>query len=627
MDNRLKELRAKAMALPLQPGVYIMKNSDGEIIYIGKAKKLKNRVSSYFGSQNNHTDKVRKMVSQVKDFEYIITDSEFEALILECSLIKQNQPKYNILLKDDKGFSFMKITGDKWKKLSYALQKDDDNAEYIGPYTNSYYVKQAVEQANAVFKLPTCNRRFPQDFGKARPCLNYHIKLCCAPCTGKVSFKDYNESFQQALDFLKGSGAKSIKALTEQMYEAAEKTQYEKAAVLRDRINAIKKLSDKQKVIETKVKNQDVIAVFSDGSKACFEVFRFDEGKLRYREDYFIDSPDDLSQARAQFIMSFYSTKNDIPRFVTVDGEVEDSRLIERFLSEKKGKRVYIAVPRRGQQKSLVDMCRQNAAERVAKTRGAVLGRELSVLDELKELLGLEKLPVYIEAYDISNTAGSENVAGMVVYENGKPNKSAYKRFIIKSFDGQDDYGSMTEVLSRRFAEYEKLKSENNADEEQNSPQGFARLPDLILLDGGVGQVNAVKPVLEQYGLNVPLFGMVKDDKHRTRAIVGDRGETAININRRVFTFISSLQDEVHRFAVGYHHARRKKTQLGISLTEIDGVGEQRAKALLKHFRTVSNIKNAELEELKAAPKMNESTALNVYRFFRKKESESEDQL
>lgn len=627
MDNRLKELRAKAMALPLQPGVYIMKNSDGEIIYIGKAKKLKNRVSSYFGSQNNHTDKVRKMVSQVKDFEYIITDSEFEALILECSLIKQNQPKYNILLKDDKGFSFVKITGDKWKKLSYALQKDDDNAEYIGPYTNSYYVKQAVEQANAVFKLPTCNRRFPQDFGKARPCLNYHIKLCCAPCTGKVSFKDYNESFQQALDFLKGSGAKSIKALTEQMYEAAEKTQYEKAAVLRDRINAIKKLSDKQKVIETKVKNQDVIAVFSDGSKACFEVFRFDEGKLRYREDYFIDSPDDLSQARAQFIMSFYSTKNDIPRFVTVDGEVEDSRLIERFLSEKKGKRVYIAVPQRGQQKSLVDMCRQNAAERVAKTRGAVLGRELSVLDELKELLGLEKLPVYIEAYDISNTAGSENVAGMIVYENGKPKKSAYKRFIIKSFSGQDDYGSMTEVLSRRFAEYEKLKSENNADEEQNPPQGFARLPDLILLDGGIGQVNAVKPVLEQFGLKVPLFGMVKDDKHRTRAIVGDRGETAININRRVFTFISSLQDEVHRFAVGYHHARRKKTQLGISLTEIDGVGEQRAKALLKHFRTVSNIRNAELEELKAAPKMNESTALNVYRFFRKKETESEDQL
>lgn len=625
MDNRLKELRAKAMALPLQPGVYIMKNSDGEIIYIGKAKKLKNRVSSYFGSQNNHTDKVRKMVSQVKEFEYIITDSEFEALILECSLIKQNQPKYNILLKDDKGFSFVKITGDKWKKLSYALQKDDDNAEYIGPYTNSYYVKQAVEQANVVFKLPTCNRRFPQDFGKARPCLNYHIKLCCAPCTGKVSFKDYNESFQQALDFLKGSGAKSIKALTEQMYEAAEKTQYEKAAVLRDRINAIKKLSDKQKVIETKVKNQDVIAVFSDGSKACFEVFRFDEGKLRYREDYFIDSPDDLSQARAQFIMSFYSTKDDIPRFVTVDGEVEDSRLIERFLSEKKGKRVYIAVPQRGQQKSLVDMCRQNAAERVAKTRGAVLGRELSVLDELKELLGLEKLPMYIEAYDISNTAGSENVAGMVVYENGKPKKSAYKRFIIKSFSGQDDYGSMTEVLSRRFAEYEKPKPENNAYEEQNPPKGFARLPDLILLDGGIGQVNAVKPVLEQYGLNVPLFGMVKDDKHRTRAIVSDRGETAININRRVFTFISSLQDEVHRFAVGYHHARRKKIQLGISLTEIDGVGEQRAKALLKHFRTVSNIRNAELEELKAAPKMNESTALNVYRFFRKKETESED--
>lgn len=621
MDERLKRLRAKAMALPLEPGVYIMKNKDGEIIYIGKAKKLKNRVSSYFGSQNNHTDKVRRMVSQVKDFEYIITDSEFEALILECSLIKQNQPKYNILLKDDKGFSFVKVSGEKWKKISYALQKDDDGAEYIGPYTNGYYVKQAVEQANSIFKLPTCNRRFPEDFGKARPCLNYHIKLCSAPCTGKVSFDEYNESVRQALDFLKGSGSKSIKALTEQMYTASENMEFEKAALLRDRINAIKKLADKQKVIETKVKSQDVIAFFSDGSKACFEVFRFDEGKLRYREDYFVDPPDDGERARAEFLMSFYNTKTDIPRFVTVDGSVEDKELIERFLSEKKGKRVYIAVPLRGQQKSLVDMCRQNAAERVAKTRGAVLGRELSVLEELKELLGLDRLPSYIEAYDISNTAGDENVAGMIVYENGRPNKSVYKKFKIKTFSGQDDYGSMTEVLTRRFQEYFKLTENASAQEE---PKGFARLPDLILLDGGVGQVSAVRPVLEKAGLSVPLFGMVKDDRHRTRAIVNEQGEIAVSANRRLFTFISTLQDEVHRFAIGYHRTRRKKSQLGVSLTEIDGVGTERAKALLKHFRTVANIKNAELEELKAAPKMNDSVALSVYRYFRRKEGEEE---
>ncbi len=621
MEERLKELRAKAMALPMEPGVYIMKNKDNEIIYIGKAKKLKNRVSQYFGSQNNHTDKVRRMVSQVKTFDYIITDSEFEALILECSLIKQNQPKYNILLKDDKGFSFVKVSGGKWRKISYALQKDDDNCEYIGPYTNGFYVKEAVTEANSIFKLPTCNRRFPEDFGKARPCLNFHIKLCSAPCTGKVKFSDYNESVEQALEFLKGTGSQSIKKLTDEMYKASENMEFEKAAQLRDRINAIKKLADKQKVIETKVKNQDVIAFFSDGNKACFEVFRFDEGKLKYREDYFVDPPDDGKKARAEFIMSFYNTKTDIPRFVTVDGEVEDKELIERFLSEKKGKRVYIAVPQRGQQKSLVDMCRQNAAERVAKTRGAVLGRELSVLEELKELLGLDILPSYIESYDISNTAGDENVAGMIVYENGRPKKSAYRKFKIKSFSGQDDYGSMTEVLTRRFEEYFRLKDEVKDGEE---PQGFAKLPDLILLDGGTGQVGAVKPVLEKFGLPIPLFGMVKDDKHRTRAIVSDKGEIAINMNRRLFTFISSLQDEVHRFSVGYHRTRRKKSQLGISLTEINGVGNERAKALLKHFRTVQNIKNADLEELKAAPKMNDSVALSVYHYFRRKEGEGE---
>ena len=621
MDERLKELRAKAMALPLEPGVYIMKNKDNEIIYIGKAKKLKNRVSQYFGSQNNHSDKVRRMVSQVKTFDYIITDSEFEALILECSLIKQNQPKYNILLKDDKGFSFVKVSGGKWRKISYALQKDDDGCEYIGPYTNGFYVKEAVTEANSIFKLPTCNRRFPEDFGKARPCLNYHIKLCSAPCTGKVKFSDYNESVEQALEFLKGTGSQSIKKLTEEMYKASEKMEFEKAAQLRDRINAIKKLSDKQKVIETRVKSQDVIAFFSDGNKACFEVFRFDEGKLKYREDYFVDPPDDGKKARAEFIMSFYNTKTDIPRFVTVDGEVEDKELIERFLSEKKGRRVYIAIPQRGQQKSLVDMTRQNAAERVAKTRGAVLGRELSVLEELKDLLGLDELPSYIESYDISNTAGDENVAGMIVYENGRPLKSAYRKFKIKSFSGQDDYGSMTEVLTRRFEEYFRLKDEVKDGEE---PQGFAKLPDLILLDGGAGQVGAVKPVLEKFGLNIPLFGMVKDDKHRTRAIVSDNGEIAINMNRRLFTFISSLQDEVHRFSVGYHRTRRKKSQLGVSLTEINGIGNERAKALLKHFRTIGNIKNADLEELKAAPKMNDSAALSVYYYFRRKESEGE---
>lgn len=619
MDERLKELRKKAMSLPLEPGVYIMKNEDLEIIYIGKAKKLKNRVSQYFGSQNNHSGKVRKMVSQVKCFDYIITDSEFEALILECSLIKQHQPKYNILLKDDKGFSYVRVTKEKWRRISYSLQKDNDGAEYIGPYTNGYYVKQGVEQANAIFKLPTCNRKFPEDFGKGRPCLNFHIKLCSAPCTGRVKFADYNDSVNQALDFLKGTSSESVKSLTAQMQEASEKMEYEKAAVLRDRINAIKKLADKQKVIQSKVKSQDVIAYFSDGNKGCFEIFRFDDGKLRYREDYIIEAPDSDSQARGDFILSFYNTKTDIPQHVTIDSEPEDKELLEKYLSEKKGKRVYITVPQKGEQKALVEMCRQNAAERIAKTHGGV-GREISVLQELQQLLGLDNMPLYIESYDISNTAGDENVAGMVVYENGRPKKSAYKRFKIKSFIGQDDYGSMTEVLDRRMGEYVKYNNGN-----RNESEGFGKLPDLILLDGGVGQVSAVRKVLQRYRLDIPLFGMVKDDRHRTRAIVNEQGEIAINANRRVFTFVSGMQDEVHRFAIGYHRTRRKKSQLGISLTEIDGIGQQRAKALLKHFKTVRNISVADLEELKAAPTMTEGVAINVYRYFREKENKKEN--
>lgn len=611
MSEKISTLRKKAMALPLQPGVYIMKNKSHDIIYIGKAKKLKNRVSQYFGSQNNHPEKVRRMVSNVDDFEYIITDSEFEALILECSLIKQHKPKYNILLKDDKGYSYIRVSNDKWRRLSCALQKEDDGSTYIGPYNSGYFVKQAVEEANAVFMLPTCNRRFPEDFGKGRPCLNFHIKKCSAPCTGRVKFADYNKNVDRALDFLTGGSTESLKSLTAEMHLASENLEFERAASLRDSINAIKRLSDKQKVIQSAVKEQDVIAYFSDGNKACFEVFRFSGGRLCDRQDFPVDTVGDDKSARAEFITSFYSSGNTIPKYVTLDGPAESQALLERFLTEKSGKRVYVTVPERGEQKKLTEMCRQNAAERVAQLSGGT-GRELSVLKELQEVLSLEKLPVYIESYDISNTAGTENVAGMVVFENGKPLKKAYRKFRIKSFDGQDDYASMNEVLRRRFEEYKVHQDEG---------EGFGRLPDLILLDGGVGQVSAVKPLLQEYGLEIPLFGMVKDDRHRTRAITGDGGEIAISSKRRVFTFISSLQDEVHRFAVGYHRSRRSSAALHSSLTDIQGIGTERGKALLRYFKTIRNISNAELEELEKAPKMTKQSALAVYRHFHPKEN------
>lgn len=605
MNPKMQELRKKAMALPLLPGVYIMHDKSGEIIYIGKAKTLKNRVSQYFGSQNNHAEKVRRMVDNVDDFEYIITDSEFEALILECSLIKQHTPKYNILLKDDKGYSYIRVSSGDWGRLSYVLQKKDDGAQYIGPYKSSYYVKSAVEEANKIFMLPTCNRRFPQDFRKGRPCLNYHIKQCMAPCTGRVKLKDYKESLAQALDFLKGGSSNSIKQLTAQMEEAAENLEFERAARIRDKINAVKKMGEKQKVVANKVLDEDVIASFTDDGKTCFQVFRFEGGRLFDRESFIFDSGDSESEYE-EFLLGYYTIRNDVPKNIALDRNFDGIEAIAQWLSEKRGNKVNVTVPKRGEQAQLVSMCRSNAAEALAQKKGATV-REYGVLEELKETLGLEKLPEYIESYDISNLAGTENVAGMIVYKNGKPLKSAYKKFKIKGFEGQDDYASMAEVISRRFDEYYKAEDKD---------EGFGKLPDLILLDGGKGQVAAVKQVLERMNISVPLFGMVKDDKHRTRAVTGDGGEIAISSKRALFTFLSKMQDEVHRFAIGYHHARRSKNTFKSSLTNIDGVGEVRAKSLLKYFRTIDNISKADLTELENAPKMTKDSALAVYRYF-----------
>lgn len=610
MNPKMKILRKKAMSLPLLPGVYIMKNADGEIIYIGKAKALKNRVSQYFGSQNRHPIKVRKMVENVDRFDYIVTGSEFEALVLECSLIKQHSPKYNILLKDDKGYSYIRISEGEYRKISAVFNKKDDGSEYIGPYLSSYSVRQSVDAANKIFKLPQCNKVFPRDFGKSRPCLNYYISQCCGLCTGKIKKSDYDEAVDGAIAFLKGDSRDIIADLRVKMEKAAEELDFEQAAKLRDRINSIERIKEKQKVVYKSVEEQDVFATADIDGSVCLAVLRFSNGRLFDSEHFFFDDPGDKEGMRSDFITSYYSMRDNIPKRVTVDGEVADRELLEQWLSEKKGKKVTVFVPARGEQLEIVNMCRKNAEEKLAIKKGRT-GREIAVLDELKDLLGLKKTPEYIESYDISHTAGQDSVAGMIVFKGGKPYRKAYKRFSIMSFDGNDDYRAMNEVLTRRFSEYEKSK---------DSTEGFGKLPDLILLDGGVGQVHAVEPVLREFGLKIPLFGMVKDNRHRTRAISGDGGEIAINSKRQVFTLVSEIQNEVHRFSVAYHHQKHAKRGLSLSLTEIEGVGEKRASALLKYFKTMTAIKNAEVDELSKAPGITSAVAQNIYDYYRTKD-------
>lgn len=600
-----KELRKKAMALPLQPGVYIMKNKDRKIIYIGKAKKLKNRVSSYFGSHSNHSLKVIRMVENVDDFDYILCDSEFEALVLECSLIKQHQPKYNILLKDDKGYNYIKITKEQFPRIRECKQMLDDNATYIGPYTSNFSVKQAVEETLKIFKLPRCNKKFPKDYGKSRPCLNGFMGICSAPCAGRIKQEEYANNVEDAIAFLKGGSVKAVRQMQEQMQELSENLQFEEAAKLRDRIRAIKNLEEKQKVVSINVPEEDVFALVNSKKKACFEVIRFEHGKLTDTEFWLIESVDDLAQSRFELIERYYSMRERIPSRIAVDGEIADEELLKSFLESKRGKKLEFIHPQKGEHLSIVNMCISNANEHLAQQQGR-LGRELATLEELRGLLGLEKLPEYIESYDISHTFGADNVAGMVVFHNGRPMKSAYKRFAIKGFDGQNDVGSMREVLTRRFNHYYN-------DEEGST---FKILPDLILLDGGEPQVNAVLPVVRSMGLNVPIFGMVKDNKHRTRAIAVNGGEIEINSHRKVFTLVSSIQEEVHRFAITYHHNKHKKSTLSTSLTKIEGIGDAKAKALLKHFKTVTAIKNASVEELAETDGISKRNAEKIFEFY-----------
>lgn len=610
MGEKIKQLRQKAMELPLTPGVYLMKNKENKIIYIGKAKALKNRVSQYFGSQNTHSIKVRRMVEHVDHFDYILTDSEFEALVLECSLIKQYQPKYNILLKDDKGYNYIKITKGEYPMISECKQMLDDGATYLGPYTSSYTVKQAVDETLKIFKLPRCTKQFPRDLGKSRPCLNGFMNICSAPCAGRIRKEEYNESVRGAIAFLKGGSAKAVAAMRAEMEAAAENLEFEKAAKLRDRITAIGRLKEKQKVVSINVPEEDVFALVNGTSKACFEVLRFQNGKLSDSEYFIINAVDNEMEARAQLLQNFYSMRERIPGRICIDGAIEDEALLLRYLCEKAGKNVKIIHPQKGEHLHIVSLCKTNASQHLAHIQGRT-GREMAALEELAKLLGLQKPPLVIESYDISHTGGADNVAGMVVFKNGRASKKDYKRFSIKGFAGQDDYASMNEVLARRFRHYMDEKGQN---------EGFGLLPDLILLDGGQGQVNAVLPVLKSFGLSVPVFGMVKDNKHRTRAIAFDGGEIAINSTRQAFTLVSTIQEEVHRFSVAYHHKKHKKSTFSSSLLQIEGVGPAKAKALLKHFKTISAIKKASVDSLALIPSMNRKTAVKVYEFYHSEE-------
>ncbi len=603
-NQQLPQLLAKALALPLTPGVYIMYNKHDTVIYVGKAKSLKNRVCQYFRSGSDHTPKVARMVEQVVRFEYILCQNEFEALVLEASLIKQYQPKYNILLKDDKGYHYIKITPPPYRKITAVKQVEQDGSTYLGPYYSAAVVQQGVDEANKVFGLPTCHKQFPNDLGKGRPCLNHAMGLCRGVCNRRVSLQEHEEAVEGAIAFLKGGYRATIQRLKQEMEQAAENMAFEKAATLRDRIRAIEKLGEKQKMVAGGIAHQDVIAYAATVDTGCFEVFHFSGGSLTDREHYLVDpATEDL---RAAFLLQYYDGTRHVPPRIMMDELPANVEGLTDYLTGRRGKKVTLFVPKRGEQRALMDLCIRNAEERLVNTAGRK-SRQQSVLEELAAVLRLSEPPRRIESYDISHTAGDQNVAGMVVFENGRPAKSQYRRFRIRSFAGQDDYGSMREVLTRRMAEYEAQKQ---------TQKGFGVLPDLILLDGGKGQLSAVLPVLRQKGYDLPVFGMVKDSRHHTRALVGEQGEIEIKANRGLFTFITTIQDETHRFAVTYHRERSSKKMVRSSLLAIPTVGPTRAKALLKSFGSMEAIEQATVEQLQTVAGMNARSAATVYQYF-----------
>ena len=587
----IEELKQKALSLTLQPGVYLMKDKQGQIIYVGKAKALKNRVVSYFRENSSHTEKVRRMVANVWDFDYIVTASEFEALVLECSLIKLHTPKYNILLKDDKGYHYIHITGGDYPRIQAAKQKDGDGT-YLGPFVSSFIVKQSVDEANRIFCLPSCSKRFPQEFRKARPCLNFHIHRCFGLCQGKMSREEYQKLIAEAVDYIRHGSAASVDDLQKQMEQAAEDLDFERAARLRDRIRAIQKITATQQVLLDEDKNLDVIAFAQNHLVVCAVVIQYREGRLMDKLTYFFEeSSADLTELRGEFLNQYYAAARDIARVILLDGQPEDPELFAEFARSRAGHAVSVVVPQKGDRRKLVEMAHNNALEQLS-DRVQRTGREVAALEQLGSLLGMPSPPLYIEAYDISNWGETGRVGGMIVFENGRPLKSDYKRFSIKEVAGQDDFASMAEVLRRRMRRY------------LDGDPAFSRLPDLILLDGGKGQLSAVQKVFAELGVQVPLYGMVKDSRHRTRALVGEGGEIALSAVKSAFTLVTAIQDEVHRFAIAYQRTLHKKANYDSDLKKLPGIGDVKAKAILREFRTKKRILAASPAELGEVAKL-----------------------
>lgn len=605
MNERLPYLREKTSGLTVSPGVYIMKDKQGKIIYIGKAKNLKNRVTSYFRETPDHTPKVSQMVSLVYDYDFIVTDTEYEALVLECSLIKQHKPKYNILLKDDKGYHYIKVSKEAYPKITAEKQISNDGSIYLGPYTSSAVTKQAVNEANLVFKLPTCKRRFPQEFKKDRPCLYYYISQCIGVCKGDVSAEEYNEFVSQAIDYIKSGSSASIERMQKEMEEAAENLDFERAAVLRDRISAISKASQSQKIFDNELKDTDVIALAQNVGASCVALLMYRNGRLFDKSTYIFNDDDTEEDILEAFIVQYYQS-NDIPKVILIERELPNKELIEELLRKRCNHAVNLLYRQRGNSLKLIMLAKNNASEHLSLRVGRT-GKEIIALDELARLLGMDKPPLYIEAYDISNLASTAMVAGMAVFENGRPLKSAYKRFSIKNVGAQNDYECMREVLVRRFNRYF-----------EGEEKGFLRLPDLILVDGGKGHVNAVEPVLREMGIDVPVFGLVKDSKHRTRAIASSGSEISVTSTKAAFMLITKIQDEMHRFAISYQRSKHAKTTYELELTKIKGIGLKKAQKLLTTYKTKKSLKSATVDEISKLLAVKNETAVEVYKFIEK---------
>lgn len=615
------DIKEELKKLPAKPGVYLMHDKSDAIIYVGKAISLKNRVRQYFQAGRRVSPKIERMISQIDHFEYIITDSEVEALVLENNLIKEYEPKYNTMLKDDKTYPYIKATVyEDFPRLIYSRQPKKDKCKYFGPFTNVTAARDTLEFAHKIYRIRTCRRVLPRDIGKERPCLNYHIGKCNAPCQGYISKEEYNKNFNKALKLIEGDYKQVIEYLEEKMYEASEKMEYEQATVCRDLIESVKKMSVKQKINDFGGMDRDVVALARTNEEAVVQVFFIREGKLIGRDHFHLkgsygEKENDMLQA---FIKQFYAGTPFIPREVMVEYEVTESELIEKWLSEKRGGKVSIIVPKKGQKERLVELAHKNAAMVLTKDMEKIKREEERTTGAMKQIsgwLGLEDAS-RVESYDISNISGFLSVGSMVVFDDGKPKKSEYRKFRIKTVEGPNDYASMYEVLKRRFShglmEIEQLNEKNFSTEFGS----FTKFPDLIMMDGGVGQVHIAMQVLSELDIDIPVCGMVKDDNHRTRGLFFDEHEIPIDTNSEGFRLMTRIQDEVHRFAIEYHRSLRSKEQVKSILDDIPGIGEKRRKALMKHFASIEAIKNAAIDELAQVESMNEKAAASVYKFF-----------